>query len=181
MTPKIKSVIFSIDAETVGLYGEPFAVGYTVYNAQGVELESNYMSCPSKNAKGTLSDREWVEKNVVPHLPKEYDCETPQELCEKVYTTWMDLKRKYKDIITIADCGYPVESRLFSRAIENNEERTFTGPFPLHEVSTALMFAKIKREDYPRLPNELPEHHPLSDARQSARLFQTAFRKANID
>ena len=77
MTPANR-VIFSIDAETVGLYGDPFAVAYSVCDCDGgKELENGYSSCPFENAKGEVSNREWVSKNVVPHLPKETNCNTP--------------------------------------------------------------------------------------------------------
>jgi len=52
----------------------------TVYGPEGNELEHAYISCPFANAKGTESDREWVALNVVPHLPSQYECNTPQEL-----------------------------------------------------------------------------------------------------
>jgi len=89
----------------------------------------------------------------------------------------MNLKTKYEGMITIADYAYPVECRLFARAIESDESRKFTGPYPLHEVATALLISGKKREDYPRVGNELPEHNPLCDARYAARLFQIALKK----
>jgi hypothetical protein len=46
-----KQVIFSIDAETVGLYGEPFAAAYVIYNMECQELEKGYFACPLKKLK----------------------------------------------------------------------------------------------------------------------------------
>lgn len=180
MTPT-SQVIFSFDAETIGLYGDPFAVSYVICDRNtGKELEKGYLSCPFENASGKDSDRAWVLKNVVPHLPKETNCNTPDEVCETFYQTWMKTKEKYKEVIAIADCGYPVETSLFARAIRSCvEERKYTGPYPLHEVATALLLANMNSDDYPRIENELPEHNPLNDAKYAARLFLTALKKAD--
>jgi hypothetical protein len=89
-------IIFSFDTETVGLYGKPFAISYVIFNYNGEELESGYISCPIENAKGEPSNRKWILKNVVPHLPKNTNCNTPQELCEMFYDVWMRCKEKYK-------------------------------------------------------------------------------------
>ena len=56
-------------------------------------------------------------------------------------------------------------------------ERKFDGPYPLHEVATALLLAGIKREDFPLNEDEKPEHHPTCDARYSGRLFWEAYSK----
>lgn len=176
------AVFMSFDVESIGLYGEVFAIAYSSCDRDGQEIDKGYYSCPSESAKGSLKNREWVAKNVLPHLPQESQYKNPDELCEAVYGIWMDLKSKYKkegkEVFTIVDCGYPVEMHFFMHAIKMNEEkREFTGPLPLHEVATALLIAGIKREEYPRMEHELPEHHPLNDARYSARLFLTALKK----
>lgn len=178
MTLSNDRVIFSIDAETIGLYGEPFAVGYTVTNLEGKELEQGYLACPSNNAKGEPANREWVQINVVPHLPSETTHENPHDLCEAVYQIWMRVKESYKEVIAIADCLFPVEASLFSRMIRGDEQkRQWTGPYPLHEVATALLISGIDRKAHPPLGTELPEHHPLHDARYSSRLFLLALKK----
>lgn len=173
-------VIFSIDAETIGLYGEPFAIGYTVTNLEGKELENGYLACPPLKAKGNHLNREWVQINVIPHLPVETTYDSPTALCEAIYQVWMRIKGEYKEVLAIADCLYPVEASLFSKMmLINEQERQWTGPYPLHEVATALLIAGINRNDYPPLPEELPEHHPVHDARYSSRLFLIAMNKSN--
>src|ERR1700678_3245495 len=125
------SIIFSFDAETVGLYGEPFAVSYVVCNLDGEELESSYISCPLENATRDNSNREWVLKNVIPHIPQETNCKTPKELCEAFYKIWIGIKSKHKEVMTVADCGYPIEANMFFQAIKPLEKtREFTGPSP---------------------------------------------------
>lgn len=180
MTSPINQVIFSIDAESIGLYGEHFAVGYAVTDFKGNELEHGLLSCPQQSARGLDSNREWVLANVIPHLPTETTDENPNALKEKTYQVWMRINQQYEKVTAIADCMYPVETSLFSKMITNNEsEREWTGPYPFHEVATALLIAGIDRNDYPRLPKELPEHHPVNDARYSSRLFLLTKNKLN--
>jgi len=72
-----------------------------------------------------------------------------------------------------ADCSWPVEARFLARCVENDfDKREWEGPYPLHEIATVLLLAgKNPSEKFPRQENELPEHNPLNDARQSARLL----------
>jgi hypothetical protein len=170
------TVIFSVDAES-GLYGDAFAVGYTVTDFNGKELESGYFACPFEKAKMTHENREWILVNVIPVLPKETVCANTKELYAKVYALWMRIKSSYETVIAIGDYHYPVETNLFANAIRPVDERQFSGPFPFHEVDTALFVAGIDREDYPRIASELPEHHPVNDARYATRLFLLAMEK----
>jgi hypothetical protein len=49
------------------------------------------------------------------------------------------------------------------------------GPYPLHEIASFMTAAGMDpMATYARLPDELPKHHPLADARQSARLLWLA-------
>jgi hypothetical protein len=59
-----------------------------------------------------------------------------------------------------------------------SSRQEFRRQYPLHEVATALLIAGINEKDHPRLPDELPEHNPVNDARYSARLFLLAMNKA---
>lgn len=172
VTPINRSVIFSIDAETIGLYGEPFAVGFTVTDFQGTEIDHGYFACPYTSAKGEECNKEWVKLNVIPTLPETVTHDNPKALCEAVYALWMRVKADYNEVHAIADFGYPVETALFARMITVDEkDREYEGPYPLHELATALLVAGINRQDHPPFENEKLEHHPLHEARYSARLF----------
>ena len=181
MSSSNKRVLLSIDAETVGLYGEPFAIGYTLVNNKGSEFDRAYLACPLESAQGLDSNREWVQRHVVPSLPKEYRYRNPSELCEAFYKEWMKIKNTYADLLIISDCHYPVETNLFARMVKSDEQsREFTGPYPLHEVATAIMTARMDLKDYPRNKAELPEHNPVNDARYAARLFIIAMSKTKL-
>ena len=73
-----------------------------------------------------------------------------------------------------ADCCWPVEANFLAQCIADNKQRTGDGPYPLLDVSSFLVATgSDPLKQYPRLPNELPAHNPLADARQSARLLRT--------
>jgi hypothetical protein len=47
-----------------------------------------------------------------------------------------------------------------------------SGPYPLHDLASILLaHGRDPLAKNERLPEELPEHDPLNDARQSARLL----------
>jgi|GEM_PF-5445954 len=182
------ALILSIDFESVGLYGLAYAAGYVLSNQEGRIVEKGYLSCPPKTAfssEDIEDDRMWVQK-IVPHLPKvPPNCKDPAELREKVYQIWRSIYDRYKneniDVLVIGDCFYPVEANFFIQVIKDDLlERKYKGPFPFHELATAMALTNMKAEDYPRLSSELPEHNPENDALYCARLFITALQKTAL-
>jgi hypothetical protein len=83
-----KIAIFSIDAESVGLCGDHFAVGWSIRSLDKAdnykELEFGYEACPINEAEGFPEQREWVKKNIIPNLPTYTTVNTPKELYENV-------------------------------------------------------------------------------------------------
>lgn len=75
-----------------------------------------------------------------------------------------------------ADCAWPVEARFLAACVDAlPDERRFAGPYPLMEISTWMMAAgQDPMKTHARLESELPQHNPLADARQSARLLMEA-------
>src|SRR5271170_1606347 len=62
-------IIMMLDVESVGLHGQAFAAGYSVYDLSiGREIRHDFAWIPTSRAKGTQSGLEWVRANVVPHL-----------------------------------------------------------------------------------------------------------------
>ena len=112
-----------------------------------------------------------------------------KELRSKFWTWYRacvnDCTEKKLSLIVVADWGAPIEAALFRACIndfegDDFEKAQWQGPTPLHEVSSmyktlefqygkALVASKIDPSH--RLPDtEMPAHHPLADARQTARL-----------
>lgn len=181
-TPKLYEYVFSLDTERVGLYGEDFAVGVSVLNKKGVEVDSLFLYCTSEAAYGLEDNRDWIRENVLPTLGSP-NCETLLELRTKFWNFYMDCKRKYVGIIFVAACGAPCESGFFTACVrDSTEDRQWDGPYPLHELGTLLLMrGKDPKADYERLENELPKHNPLCDARQSGRLWIEHFPKVNTE
>ena len=69
----------------------------------------------------------------------------------------------------VADCPWPVEAKFLNACVR---EYGMAGPYPLIDVgSVVLARGGDPTGPFDRLPNELPKHDPLADARQSARVF----------
>jgi hypothetical protein len=156
------------DVESIGLYGEAFAVGWVVVNEAGTELGEGLLCCNPSECEGTDANRAWVQNNV-PEMP--INCNSREQLINyfwDAWTTWAKL-----GAVLVADCGYPVETGFLKECVmANHDVREFTGPYPLHDLASILLACgRNPLTTNPRLPNELPHHNPLCDARQSKRLL----------
>lgn len=159
--------LLSFDVESIGLHGEGYAVGYVVIFG-GKEVEARYFACAPRLADGFESDREWVANNIPEIVSESPD---PFTVREKFWRVWMHWKAQ--GAVLAADCGWPVEGRFLNRCVDAlSKERAFAGPYPFLEISSVLWARGIDpMANYDRLPNELPKHDPVCDARQSARLL----------
>lgn len=162
---------FVFDVESIGLHGEGYAVGWVVVDATHKELDRGMTACVMADAQGSDSDRKWVENNI-PLLPA--TVRNIRELREVFWAAWTQWKER--GALMAADCGWPVETNLLSACVADDPQtRKWSGPYPFIEISTLLLSrGKDPLGTYPRLPGELPIHHPLADARQSARLLLEA-------
>jgi hypothetical protein len=157
------------DCESVGLHGESFAVGYVVVDRTGKRLMEHIYACPPDAAKGDDEGRAWISEN----LPKfRADCPDPTLVRVRFWLDWMVWKER--GALLIADCAWPVEARFLAACVDdfpNDPDRPWQGPYPLHELASFMVAAGMDpHATYDRLPDE-PQHDPLGDARQSARLL----------
>ena len=154
----MKSNILSIDAESDGLYGPVWAIGAIVINSKGKEISR----FEGQISSDIVTDS-WVIKNIVPYvnLPK-YN--TALGLRDAFWKFWIENK---KDAIVIADFGAIVEGGLFRACVADDPNRTWDGPYPMHELGTALLLAgidpDIDRKEYSGL-KDLDKHNPVHDA-----------------
>jgi hypothetical protein len=160
-------ITITIDVESIGIHGEAFAVGFIVHH-NGVEIEAGCFACDPDAAKGTDADREWVANHIPPIMITD---STPREVRQRFWDIWMHWREK--GALMVADCAWPVEARFLLACIDDDpEERCWKGPYPLHDLATRMLdLGHDPKQRFSRLENELPEHHPLADARQSARLW----------
>lgn len=174
----IEPMYMVFDVESVGLHGEGFAVGYVVIEG-GHELDSGFFRCSPDMARGLSADREWIRENVEPALKEHVSakwsdglgCKSPKDVRRSFWDKWM----QWKDNKTIlcADVAWPVEARFLAACIDDHPTgHAWHGPYPLLDIASVMMAHGLdplaERE---RLERELPAHHPLADARQSARLL----------
>lgn len=157
--------IMVFDVESNGLHGEGFAVGWVCVE-DGVTVSQGYESC-------AIADPEpWVTENVLPFLPPPTQ-PTSASVRDAFWFAWM--RAKAHGYSLWADCGWPVEANFLSACVADApDERSWDGPYPLHEISTVFRIAGWDESgEYPRLEGE-DKHHPVGDAKQSARLLLEA-------
>lgn len=165
----MKSELFMVfDVESVGLHGEGFAVGFTVVNRNGDEVQFGIIACPPESAIGNSNNLEWVKNNVPPLLKTHA---FPAGVRESFWHQWIGWKER--GAILVADCAWPVEARFLHDCINDNFiEREWQGPYPLHDLASVILANDgDPTGKFDRLTSELPEHNPLNDARQSARIL----------
>ena len=160
-------IIFCLDIESIGLHGEGFAVGYTVVDSLGREVEAATFACPPDAAEGAESDRAWVMQNV-PTLIETHA--TPRVVRAALWQRWQHWSAQGARMV--ADCGWPVEARFLAACVDDHGAAAhWQGPYPLLDVSSlAAALALDPRAAVERKANEQPAHHPLADARLCARL-----------
>ena len=169
------SPFFIFDVESIGLFGEPFAVGGGVYIGGAAHYEFRY-SFLHTNAKGCDDDRQWILENVpiigVTHV-------LPQHVVNMLWYEWQKARTMYPGIIMAAECGWPIEANILHRTVVFNiNERKWNGPYPLHEIASFMVAAGMDpMAKYERNKSELPEHDPLADSRLSARLLFEALER----
>jgi hypothetical protein len=167
---------FVFDVESIGLHGEGYAVGGGVYQSDGTIHGEFLFSCPPSEARGETKNRAWVEKNIPPLAITH---PIPEGVRREF---WRRLKRereKHPGLIICAECLWPVESRFIAQCISDDQHcREFEGPYPFHDIASILLAAGMDPlGTYDRETDELPNHNPLCDARQSARLMRQALRE----
>ena len=170
--PELPPLFMVFDVESIGLHGEGFAVGWVVVDRAGKVLQAATLSCPTTLCIGTNEDREWVTANVP---PIEETHGLPVAMRADFWLCWLGWKAK--GAVLVADCCWPVEARFLAQCVNDDPHaRKWEGPYPLHDLASVMLaLGRDPLATNERLPDELPAHHPLHDARQSARLLIEAF------
>lgn len=167
---------FVLDVESIGLHGEGFACGFVVLHTDGRVLTEGLHACPPGAAAADPSEegagRQWVAQHCPPLDPQ---LSTPRDVRDAFWREWLIWQRA--GAVLIADCPWPVEARFVSACIADLPQRRAHGPYPLMDVGSVLYAAGFDPTGtFERETRELPQHDPLADARQSARLLLEARR-----
>lgn len=185
----IPTHFFVFDVESIGLHGEAFAVAGGVLEVGRLEVgrpglsDAFCFSIDPDEAGGSASDRQWVETNTPPILLTHNN---PAGMRLDFWSHWKRALEKYKPAGGIAmavECGWPVEARFLAECIDDMPAlRKSAGPYPLHEIASFMAAAGMDpMATYDRQTGEELKHHPLHDARQSARLLDQALGKLRIN
>lgn len=163
------------DVESIGLHGEGFAVGYVVVNKGGERLAEALITCPPDAACGNDTGRQWVAENIPAWEPTEA-WHSPVGVRSAFGRDWKAWKAL--GAVLVADCAWPVEARFLAAWVDDVPlAREWQGPCPLHDLASVLLaLGRDPLATNERLPDELPAHNPLCDARQSARLLIEALK-----
>lgn len=173
----IPTAFFVFDVESIGLHGEGFAVAGGVFFGDGTTAETDFcFACDPSKASGADDDRAWVAANVPELIAM---CDSPEEVRRCFWTQWEMAKLLFPGIVMAAECLWPVEANFVEACIKDDPvKRNWEGPYPFHEIASYMAAAGMDpMATYDRLPDETPAHHPLHDARQSARLLGLALEK----
>lgn len=166
-------MILSIDAETDGLWGKPFAISAVLVNGRGVVIDE--FNAVRKNLNDVV-ENEWVRENVLPVL----DTGKSEEygLYEDMLRAFAEFYKKYKKIQVVWHMGQPVEAFLFRELHDYCLIGDFDAPYTPIELST-FMLAKGVRDcdstskfiEINGLDIEGNDHDPMFDCKSAALVY----------
>lgn len=181
------TVLLSLDVEAPFLYEPACSYGYVLGDIYGNVIEEDYQFSSSSLYLDELKQSEkyfnWFKENVL-SVAGVFTNEK-YYIGQLFYKKWTELKDKYNDnIVIIADCPFPCESKFLERVIswhsewyveyqnvtEKYDNQFKYSPYPVLDLASILISHNLSTT-FERLPNELPLHHPLNDARQTYRKF----------
>lgn len=164
---KRKKYYFVVDIESDGLYGEGFCVSAIVVDIRSGKMIDKFIGIAESNKVTS----EWVKKEALPHLRNIKDYGTKDNLRKEFWSFYESYR---KDSIILTDSGSPVEAYWFRQCVmDNHSEREYLGPFPMHDVATAVLLSgvgNVTRLEYAGL-TEYPQHHPYYDCLASLITF----------
>jgi hypothetical protein len=175
---KLDPYMVVLDIESWGLHGGALAAGWVVVNNKGEEAAEGLIWCNAYPGNAAKEDTEWVHNNI-PLLDPRAKCFSPKDMRNRFWNIWRMWKGQGCSLWV--DCGWPVEDRFLAKCVDDDlENRKWDGPYPLHEIATLRAIAGFDPlGTFERRDNELPQHNPLHDARQSARLLVEAIQRIN--
>ncbi len=176
------------DVESVGLHGGGFAVAWVVL-VDGKRVSECWVWCDPSKVRGIHNGLEWVKENVLLEDssiegPPGVKVDHPRQVRQRFWDAWQIEKAQGAQLW--ADVPWPVEARFLTSCVEDvrrtnrgrtqpEGERDWAGPYPLLDIATFRLAAGFDpMETCERQADEKPAHHPLADARQSARLLVEA-------
>ena len=175
------------DAETFGLFGDPFAYGYVLFDETGLVFEQALCACgitttkedyflnfPNEISDDKLktlkADCDWLINNI-PDFSKDpllEIAENPQDLRSQFLKAVERIKKQYPETQLVTDCMFPVESNFLTLALKQQGKDSIEFSPMVYDIGLIQL---LGGKEFPFLPEELPKHNPLNDAKQSARIL----------
>ena len=126
--------VLSMDAETDGLWGKPFAIAAILYDKEtGVEVDSFLARLDSYHVTN-----EWVRENVLPTLS---DVLVTHATYIEMLHDFAAFYMKHKEAEVVVHMGYIVEAFLFRELHTHGFIGDWDAPYPLFDVSGNLQAA----------------------------------------
>lgn len=188
-------LFFVFDVESVGLYGDAFAVGWVVVDATGQEHDLGLAAIDpiDVDTPGSLVQpgaRQWIKQNVPQLSCTHYSSRNLHLHFWDVLQRWwidstIETYRNHPKVLSFwADWASPVESNFLARTAQQAHSADFVEdvlravPAPLHEIATLRLAAGMESDPFLRV--DFPEHNPLADARHSARILVAAMKRLRM-
>lgn len=168
------------DLETNGLHGRAFAIGALITDQSGTVHDS---FTARVEIEGEVD--EWVTANVIPQITDMEVTHGSYEAMRESFWRWFVKAQEKSDYVLVSN-GYPVEYRFLLDCQDANiEERYWQHPFPLIELSSLLLpLGELQEGSKSSLVKKVSalesfrRHHPLDDAKMTARIAFEALRVA---
>lgn len=166
-------VVLSVDAETDGLWGVPFAIGAVVYNLIGEEI-ARYVG--RSNVPPT---NPWVLENVSPNLNDIQVVGDTNDLLRDFADFYNQMRSQY-DVTVLWHMGHVVEAYLFRLLVEKKFVGQWDAPYVPVEVSAYLQMAGYAPDSVDRcveannlqIEFEGKTHNPLYDCIVAYRVWE---------
>lgn len=155
----VHETIFSFDAETNGLWGEPFAIGAVV-------LRNGKIIDKFVAASQLPNPIPWIKENVLPHCPA-----PTHETTESLLREFGQFYHKYRNGVTfVSHMGYIVEAYVLRLMRQYGIIDEWEAPFPLHDVASMILQHNEKPKirfmtgffDYEKMKNQKYKFDPTS-------------------
>jgi len=177
-----KPLLFSVDAETNGLWGDPFALAAMVVSpGDGKIVDSFLVRCPISGPADL-----WVTDNVLPAITS---VEETHKTLDSMLAAFAAFYLEYRERCeVIAHVAFPVETSLFHTLHKLGHIGDWEAPFPLLDTST-LIHARgenaISAEEYLASRNLAVNtavfgggaHNPMYDCAVAAAVYRDIMSK----
>lgn len=163
--------VFSFDAETNGLWGNPFSIAAIVYEDEK-EVARFVSRLPN-----SLVDNPWVRENVLHTLE---NIQVTHESYEDMIKDFAEFYKAHKqDADCICHMGYIVEAHLLREMHRLGAIGDWDAPYPLYDVSGNLQAAGedptsvdtyVKKHTL-KISDYGTTHNPLYDCEVAAKVY----------